>query len=242
MTTTPPGWYDDGHGVQRWWDGQAWTEHVQPEAAVPAAGSGAPGAGSATGLDAGSATGRRFPLWIVFVVLGVLLAGLVTAAAVYLPRVFTMLESAGPVPELEDTPSPLPETTDPSQEVELSALTRDAAVAAVELYDDAWKTGDCDHYLAATTPSFREQLQLTDCTTFTTEATAFSEFSQDYALTVTDVYAQGDDVIVETSESFTTDVDMDGNPIDPPTTETVLYLYVVVSHEGGWAIDQIGEP
>lgn len=27
--TTPPGWYDDGHGQQRWWDGTAWTDHVQ---------------------------------------------------------------------------------------------------------------------------------------------------------------------------------------------------------------------
>lgn len=28
--TTPPGWYDDGSGVQRWWDGTQWTEHTQP--------------------------------------------------------------------------------------------------------------------------------------------------------------------------------------------------------------------
>ncbi|MFC0198633.1 DUF2510 domain-containing protein, partial [Microbacterium arthrosphaerae] len=32
MTTTPPGWYDDGHGALRWWDGSQWTEHVaQPD-------------------------------------------------------------------------------------------------------------------------------------------------------------------------------------------------------------------
>jgi len=32
MTTTPPGWYDDGHGALRWWDGTQWTEHVaQPD-------------------------------------------------------------------------------------------------------------------------------------------------------------------------------------------------------------------
>ncbi|MEU4017214.1 DUF2510 domain-containing protein [Microbacterium sp. NPDC028030] len=36
MTTTPAGWYDDGSGRQRWWDGQQWTEHFAPDAAAPA--------------------------------------------------------------------------------------------------------------------------------------------------------------------------------------------------------------
>ncbi len=26
---TTPGWYDDGSGTQRWWDGQRWTEQTQ---------------------------------------------------------------------------------------------------------------------------------------------------------------------------------------------------------------------
>lgn len=29
MTNTNPGWYDDGSGVQRWWDGQRWTDQTQ---------------------------------------------------------------------------------------------------------------------------------------------------------------------------------------------------------------------
>lgn len=33
--TTPAGWYDDGSGRQRWWDGQQWTEHFAPEVAAP---------------------------------------------------------------------------------------------------------------------------------------------------------------------------------------------------------------
>lgn len=34
----PAGWYDDGStpGVQRWYDGTAWTEHLRPVAAAPA--------------------------------------------------------------------------------------------------------------------------------------------------------------------------------------------------------------
>jgi uncharacterized protein YxjI len=33
----PPAWYPDpsGGGGTRWWDGQAWTDHVQPAAAAP---------------------------------------------------------------------------------------------------------------------------------------------------------------------------------------------------------------
>ncbi|GAA1249620.1 hypothetical protein JOF42_002825 [Microbacterium phyllosphaerae] len=34
--TTPAGWYDDGSGRQRWWDGTQWTEHFAP-IAEPAA-------------------------------------------------------------------------------------------------------------------------------------------------------------------------------------------------------------
>lgn len=36
--TMPAGWYPDQSGQQRYWDGNAWTEHVQPAApAVPQA-------------------------------------------------------------------------------------------------------------------------------------------------------------------------------------------------------------
>lgn len=42
MSNTQAGWYDDGtgSGTKRWWDGQAWTEQVQP----PATGGGIAGA------------------------------------------------------------------------------------------------------------------------------------------------------------------------------------------------------
>lgn len=34
--TTPAGWYDDGSGAQRYWDGTTWTSHVVPgQPAVP---------------------------------------------------------------------------------------------------------------------------------------------------------------------------------------------------------------
>lgn len=32
----PPGWYPDGRGAMRWWDGYRWTEHVQQAAVATA--------------------------------------------------------------------------------------------------------------------------------------------------------------------------------------------------------------
>ena len=48
MATTAPGWYDDGRGALRWWDGTQWTEHVQtpdPEPALDAQSASASDAG-----------------------------------------------------------------------------------------------------------------------------------------------------------------------------------------------------
>lgn len=34
MADTQAGWYDDGSGTTRWWDGTSWTDSVQPPAPV----------------------------------------------------------------------------------------------------------------------------------------------------------------------------------------------------------------
>lgn len=71
MTNTQAGWYDDGSGTMRWWDGTAWTEQVQPPAAP------APGIGGVIGrIQAEASVGgqaRPAPTGMSYVVLQVVL-------------------------------------------------------------------------------------------------------------------------------------------------------------------------
>jgi len=286
MATTPPGWYDDGHGALRWWDGVQWTEHVatpDPETedgsdapseadivaaseagvvhepvpveidAVTALGLGVPppagtpdysavaGAGADRAQEAhpGGYPGAEAPsgaftsateprtaskLWIVWVVLGVVMLGVVIAAAVVIPLLFLQLATSG------------------SQAgVEPSGADEQAAVAAVELYDDAWQTADCDAYVASTTEEFRISSQLPDCESFVATATEFSVSVDDYVVTVTDIVTQDDTILVSTTETFDALFDEDNMPLDEPVADAVEYQYTVVSAGGDWVIDFLSD-
>ena len=293
MTTTPPGWYDDGHGAMRWWDGSQWTEHVAaPDAettdapseaeivaaseagAVPspvaadldpataaAAGvpspAGAPGYQAYSGADPaaalfqvqgtdpapgsataeGSATaaqpgtdasggaftaatdGRKSKLWILWLVLGMVLLGIVIAAAVLIPLFFLNAASgnggnAGP-----------------------SGADEEAAVAAVEQYDQAWQTADCDAFNEATTQKFRDEAGFTDCPAFETEAQAFDTNFDEYEVEVDEIESDGDVIMVTTTESYLALIDDTGATIETPEPGATIYHYTLVPADGGWAID-----
>lgn len=36
QTTVAAGWYDDGSGRKRWWDGTTWTDHFEPQTTTTA--------------------------------------------------------------------------------------------------------------------------------------------------------------------------------------------------------------
>ena len=38
LSNPEPGWYDDGSGAQRWWDGTKWTEQFQPAQSMTSGG------------------------------------------------------------------------------------------------------------------------------------------------------------------------------------------------------------
>lgn len=114
-----------------------------------------------------------------------------------------------------------------------------AAVAAVQLYDEAWRTVDCDKFVAATTEELRVALELTACEDFDVAATGFSESVENYQLTVTAVERDGDEISVQTSETYDSLYDEDGNPVEEPTPYEDRYDYTVVPSAGGWAVDDL---
>ena len=237
MTTTPSGWYDDGHGTMRWWDGAQWTEQVAAptsavtgtavtETAVPREAEQArmyPGAAEApAGTPGLPPEPTKSKLWIVWVVLGVVVLGMVIAAAVLIPRIFGAFgdgrQSGGVTP------------ANPDQQ---------AALAAVELYDDAWQNADCDAYLASTTEEFRTQSGLTDCSAFETEAEVFSAAIEDYEVAVTNIEGEGEQILISTTETYTLLLNEDGTPLDEPTDESIDWVYVVVPDGDDWGIDEL---
>ncbi|MET0672347.1 MAG: DUF2510 domain-containing protein [Microbacterium pygmaeum] len=279
MATTPPGWYDDGRGALRWWDGQQWTEHVQTpdpdpagdepaEAQAPAAPTledgvsvepaepgvpspdqpvasndpdlaaqpaeyppsappGYPGGFTGGAAPAGGFIAATEPkkskLWILWVVLGVVLLGIVILMAILIPVLIGVFGNA----------------TSGGGNGGASDADEAAAVAAVQLYDEAWRTVDCDKFVAATTEELRVALELTACEDFDVAATGFSESVENYQLTVTAVERDGDEISVQTSETYDSLYDEDGNPVEEPTPYEDRYDYTVVPSAGGWAVDDL---
>ncbi|NLP82993.1 DUF2510 domain-containing protein [Microbacterium sp. CFH 90308] len=314
MTTTPPGWYDDGHGALRWWDGAQWTEHVaQPDAEVtdapteaeivaasqaeaapgvpaaqdgpaavdsaavdpaavaagapapaatpeqqtyaagdpaatlfgvqdappPQAGPAAAGAYPAVpGYPAGAPYGgpdapggaftaatepRKSKLWILWLVLGVVLLGVVIAAAVLIPLLFLNMATSGG-----------------NGGTSVASADEQAAVAAVELYDEAWQEADCEAFATSTTEQFQADSGFTDCAAFVAEAELFDDNFDEYVITIDDVVAADGEIMVTTTESYVVVVDAEGNPTDPTPGE-IVYFYTLVPDDGGWAIDGVSD-
>lgn len=311
-SSTPPGWYDDGHGALRWWDGEQWTEHTHPlpqpdgnpsagEASSPAEapvvteaslvesqqptasadtatptdalppvpqaptgpapvfeedrsahpatasvpahpgpvpphpgpvpphpGSAPPYAGASPAQHGtADAPQRKSKLWIVFVVLGALLLGLIILAAVFIPRF---------VADLLDPTGGRPGDGGIAQDADMRA-----AEQIVADYDDAWDDIDCTAYQATLTPAYLTAYGYADCADFDQAATVFNESVDDYEVNVISSTREGDTIYVETVESFVQVLDEAGLPLENPVPGSFSYSYTLVSDGSGWLIDDFVE-
>lgn len=74
----PAGWYDDGSGRQRWWDGARWTEHHMPAHGAESPQLGTDGLTPAPITSASPLGSRRMPV-LGFVGLGLAVLGTIVA-------------------------------------------------------------------------------------------------------------------------------------------------------------------
>ncbi|WP_375385718.1 DUF2510 domain-containing protein [uncultured Microbacterium sp.] len=230
MTATPPGWYDDGHGTLRWWDGAQWSAYVHtpdaPDAVAPAA---APAVAPVAVAHSAVVERRTSKLWIVWVVLGVVVLGLVVLAAILIALfigIFSQAVSSG-TPGGTSTSAPA------------GSADEQDAVAAVKMYDQAWANADCDQLFTSTTTAFRDANQLTDCPTFESLSNDFTDTKDNYLLTVDDVQTRGTTITVETTETYDALFDDSGNLLDTPEPYGNYYTYTLVRDGELWAIDSL---
>lgn len=82
------GWYDDGSGRQRWWDGERWTEHFAPEPAdAPVLVAPAPASAMDPAATTVAATGTAAAPVLGYIGLGLAVLGTVLAC---IPAVFVI--------------------------------------------------------------------------------------------------------------------------------------------------------
>ncbi|WP_169581790.1 MULTISPECIES: DUF2510 domain-containing protein [Microbacterium] len=220
MTTTPPGWYDDGHGAVRWWDGGQWTEHVSGPAA--------PGIAA----DPSGATPPPSRMWMVWTGLAAVLVAIVVGAALLIPILVDSVSSSAGGGGSEPRPPGQSEGVG-----ELSPEDEKGAVAAVELLDHAWRSSDCEEYFAATTENYRVFTETETCEEFYSQSRGFMSSVADYTTTIGDVEAIGAAVSVKTTEDYEAYWDQDGEPTEDLHPYTDRYEYLVVDVDGEWRVD-----
>lgn len=233
----PAGWYPDvtSPGRQRYWDGAAWTEQfidapvtaqpvvaqpvvvqpaAQPVGAAPTAatpwtqGPGAPVPGMPP------APPKR-PIWpwlvgggaLLLVIIGVIVAVIVAGVLAARP--------SGPDPD----PGPVGPVGSPEETLQ-------------DLFD-AWWAGDCDAYLAVTTPEFGADWTQDDdtsgftCESFEQRADSYYGASTDLTLDVTSSDVNGETATLESTESGT----------DAEGTWSTSYVHEVVVRDGRWLVN-----
>lgn len=178
-------------------------------------------------------------MWIVWLVLGLVLAGIVVAVAVLAVSLIAGGFAAPVVSsQPETTASAEPEEVQ-SEQPSPSAGTSDeaAAVAAVQAFSQAWLDSDCDAYFASTTENFRTLFELADCESFYSQSRNFTTSTAGYEMTVREVKPIGDSVSVSTTESYQGLYDEEGNELASPEQIVEQYEYLVVDEAGVWRLD-----
>lgn len=209
-----PGWYDDGSGTYRWWDGTQWTEHVwsnadasahtivypddvSPASAGTQAGGGIP-VQQQPSLYQPIPRRRGLP---VGVVIGIV-AGTVVVAVAVVAMIVAVLGPA--TPQIAVATNSSSTASSPAQPSSSPPSTSTSSPGAVVVsYSTAWEQADCALLKKAVTTMFFETTYKT-CAIFVDSAQSFLQNSSgEYLVHVDSVDVSGMTASVQTTETYT---------------------------------------
>ena len=173
---------------------------------------------------------RTSRAWIWWTLGGVVLLGILITAAVVIPLLLLSSDGGASVPSptvssVEDDGTP-------------SSADEDAATAAVELYDDAWRLADCEDFFATTTEEYREYNDWVDCESFYSASRNFYGGVEDFEMEIREVETVGGAIAVSVTESYAWLYDEDGAPLEEPEPYEDRLEYLLVESGGAWVIDE----
>jgi hypothetical protein len=235
MTTTPHGWYDDGQGATRWWDGSRWTDHTLPGAARHPGQRTQESLAQITAQAVVTPSAPKSQVWTIWVIAGLILTCATVGLILLTPPLMTALTSGSGTPGVAPTDPTGPESAEDSNRADDSLAPADeqAAIEAVEEHDWAWLDGNCNAYFETTTERFRRDvIQITDCDAFAAEVRQKAE-AEPFMATVVKVEPIGSAIGVFRIESYVTRLDDTADETEEPVT----YVHVLVSENGRWVID-----
>lgn len=265
MSTTPPGWYDDGNGAMRWWDGQGWTEHTHVPASEPVVP--VPHTQQAPAYaqqvpaytQAQQPYAQAYPVeqpkkkrrWLLPVIIGgaVLVLGGIGLAIFLVIQLFSLGQAASSTGITSSSTAPsatapsAAASSAPSAEVTAAPpaptgaeLPLDhPATVAVLDYDRAYQGLDCDLFTATTTAEYRDGMT---CEDFVDTADEFNSEVEGYTVEIRRVFeGEAGSVIVETAERYTSTAAGDAG-----AEYEDLLAYVMVEQDGAWLLDNFTDP
>lgn len=237
MAQAAAGWYDQGDGRQRYWDGAAWTEHFAPIAPPAVAAPPAPGPLAEPPVVA------EAPAPEAIAEPPAAPAAPPALAAPAAPAPFAAAPAPGP---LAAPPGFTPAVTKKRKVwpwivaaigvvvlLIAGAITLFVVVLnkasegprdAVHAFDEAWRTGDCAALEATTTEAYRVSTGWDDCAAFqesgpdTTDGLSFS---------ITGFNVTGSEATVTTKERY------------PDEEATFTGTYNLIKVDGDWKIDSV---